>query len=209
MPARVASSSRRSPGVRRMPWKTGRPTSAGLVWARRARRKRPSSVSPPVGEGGHGVKDYSSRRDCLLAVGGPVTPPNSTVSQADAAPGRVRSVLDRFERSQERPVGPRPSGRTTVTVPATPELVVVIGAGSMGQAIARRIGVGKTILLADLNEKAAAAAADTLQGAGFTTSTATVDVASHDSVHDLAATASDLGAVTDVVHTAGLSQAQA
>ena len=72
-----------------------------------------------------------------------------------------------------------------MTVPATPELVVVIGAGSMGQAIARRIGVGKTILLADLNEKAAAAAADTLQGAGFTTSTATVDVASHESVHDL------------------------
>ena len=54
-----------------------------------------------------------------------------------------------------------------MTVPATPELVVVIGAGSMGQAIARRIGVGKTILLADLNEKAAAAAADTLQGAGW------------------------------------------
>jgi NAD(P)-dependent dehydrogenase (short-subunit alcohol dehydrogenase family) len=79
----------------------------------------------------------------------------------------------------------------------------------MGQAIARRIGVGKTILLADLNEKAAAAAADTLQGAGFTTSTATVDVASHESVHDLATTASDLGAVTDVVHTAGLSPAQA
>lgn len=94
-------------------------------------------------------------------------------------------------------------------VPATPELVVVIGARSMGQAIARRIGVGKTILLADLNEKAAAAAADTLRGAGFTTSTATVDVASHESVHDLAATASDLGAVTDVVHTAGLSPAQA
>ena len=62
---------------------------------------------------------------------------------------------------------------------ATPELVVVIGAGSIGQAIARRVGVGKTILLADLNQKAAAAAADTLRGAGFTTSTATVDVASH------------------------------
>jgi threonine dehydrogenase-like Zn-dependent dehydrogenase len=94
-------------------------------------------------------------------------------------------------------------------MPATPELVVVIGAGSIAQAIARRIGVGKTIMLADLNEKAAATAADTLQGAGFTTTTATVDVASHESVHDLAATASDLGAVTDVVHTAGLSPAQA
>ena len=64
----------------------------------------------------------------------------------------------------------------------TVELVVVIGAGSMGQAIARRIGVGKTILLADLNEDAAQAAANALQSAGFTTSTATVDVASKKSV---------------------------
>jgi NAD(P)-dependent dehydrogenase (short-subunit alcohol dehydrogenase family) len=89
------------------------------------------------------------------------------------------------------------------------ELVVVIGAGSMGQAIARRIGVGKTILLADLNKDAAGTAARTLQAAGFPTSTATVDVASHDSVARLAETASALGAVVHVVHTAGLSPAQA
>jgi threonine dehydrogenase-like Zn-dependent dehydrogenase len=91
----------------------------------------------------------------------------------------------------------------------TLELVVVIGAGSMGQAIARRIGVGKTILLADLREDAAQAAAKTLQTAGFSTSTATVDVASHDSVAALAKTANDLGSVVHVVHTAGLSPAQA
>jgi NAD(P)-dependent dehydrogenase (short-subunit alcohol dehydrogenase family) len=91
----------------------------------------------------------------------------------------------------------------------TVELVVVIGAGSMGQAIARRIGVGKTILLADLNEDAAQAAANTLPAAGFTASTATVDVASHDSVRALAATAAALGDVVHVVHTAGLSAAQA
>jgi NAD(P)-dependent dehydrogenase (short-subunit alcohol dehydrogenase family) len=89
------------------------------------------------------------------------------------------------------------------------ELVVVIGAGSMGQAIVRRIGVGKTILLADLNKDAAGTAARTLQAAGFPTSTATVDVASHDSVARLAETASALGAVVHVVHTAGLSPAQA
>ena len=89
------------------------------------------------------------------------------------------------------------------------ELVVVIGAGSMGQAIVRRIGVGKTILLADLNKDAAGTAARTLQAACFPTSTATVDVASHDSVARLAETASALGAVVHVVHTAGLSPAQA
>lgn len=91
----------------------------------------------------------------------------------------------------------------------TLELVVVIGAGSMGQAIARRIGVGRMILLADLREDAAQAAAKTLQTAGFSTSTATVDVASHDSVAALAKTANALGSVVHVVHTAGLSPAQA
>ena len=88
------------------------------------------------------------------------------------------------------------------------EVVVVIGAGSIGQAIARRIGVGKTILLGDVNEATAAAAANTLQAAGFSTSTATVDVASHDSVRTLANTATLCG-VVHVVHTAGLSPAQA
>ena len=39
------------------------------------------------------------------------------------------------------------------------ELVVVIGAGSIGQAIARRIGIAKTILLGDVNEATAVAAA--------------------------------------------------
>lgn len=89
------------------------------------------------------------------------------------------------------------------------EVVVVIGAGSIGQAIARRIGVAKTILLGDVNEATAVAAANTLQAAGFNTSTATVDVASHDSVRTLANTATALGGVVHVVHTAGLSPAQA
>jgi hypothetical protein len=48
-----------------------------------------------------------------------------------------------------------------------------------------------------------------LQAAGFNASTATVDVASHDSVRALASTAGALGAVVHVVHTAGLSPAQA
>jgi NAD(P)-dependent dehydrogenase (short-subunit alcohol dehydrogenase family) len=92
---------------------------------------------------------------------------------------------------------------------AAADVVVVIGAGSIGQAIARRIGVGKTILLADLNSDAADAAAHGLETAGFQTSTASVDVASQESVAALAATAADLGAVLHLVHTAGLSPAQA
>jgi NAD(P)-dependent dehydrogenase (short-subunit alcohol dehydrogenase family) len=92
---------------------------------------------------------------------------------------------------------------------ASTEVVVVIGAGAIGQAIARRIGVAKTILLADINEDAATQAATLLRGVGFETRALHVDVSSHESVKALAATAAELGRVVHVVHTAGLSPAQA
>jgi predicted dinucleotide-binding enzyme len=42
------------------------------------------------------------------------------------------------------------------------KIIVIIGPGSIGQAIARRIGAGKHVLLADLRqENADAAAKDT------------------------------------------------
>lgn len=92
---------------------------------------------------------------------------------------------------------------------ATTEVVVVIGSGAMGQAIARRIGVAKIILLADINEEAVRKTATLLSGIGFETRTAHVDVSSEESVTALARTASELGPVAHVVHTAGLSPAQA
>lgn len=61
-------------------------------------------------------------------------------------------------------------------------VIVVIGAGSIGQAIARRVSAGKHILLADLRQENADAAAKTLNDAGFSVSTATVDVSSRSSV---------------------------
>jgi len=39
-----------------------------------------------------------------------------------------------------------------------PNVIVVIGAGQIGQAIARRVGVGKQVLLADMRPENAAAA---------------------------------------------------
>jgi NAD(P)-dependent dehydrogenase (short-subunit alcohol dehydrogenase family) len=92
---------------------------------------------------------------------------------------------------------------------ATTEVVVVIGAGAIGQAIARRIGVAKTILLADINEDAAKKVATLLSGVGYQTHTVQVDVSSHESVKVLANIAAELGSVVHVVHTAGLSPAQA
>ena len=55
-------------------------------------------------------------------------------------------------------------------------VIVVIGPGSIGQAIARRVGAGRHVLLADLRQENADAAADVLSNAGFEVSTATVDV---------------------------------
>jgi NAD(P)-dependent dehydrogenase (short-subunit alcohol dehydrogenase family) len=89
------------------------------------------------------------------------------------------------------------------------QVVVVIGAGGIGQAIARRQGSGRTVLLADLNDNTLAAAAEALEAAGHAVRTHRVDVASRDSVRALAQAAADLGDVVNVVHTAGLSPVQA
>jgi saccharopine dehydrogenase-like NADP-dependent oxidoreductase len=45
-------------------------------------------------------------------------------------------------------------------------VIVVIGAGQIGQAIARRVGVGKQVLLADMRPDAASAAAEVPGSAG-------------------------------------------
>ena len=47
------------------------------------------------------------------------------------------------------------------------KVVVVIGAGSIGQAIAPRVSTGKHVLLADLKQENAGAAAEVLANAGF------------------------------------------
>ncbi len=89
------------------------------------------------------------------------------------------------------------------------KVIVVIGAGSIGQAIARRVGAGKRILLADLRQENADAAAEVLGNAGFEASASVVDVASRESVHALVETATAIGAVTGVIHAAGVSPSQA
>ena len=90
-----------------------------------------------------------------------------------------------------------------------PKVIVVIGAGSIGQAIARRVSAGKHVLLADLRQETADAAAKVLSDAGFDVSTATVDVSSRASVHALVETAKATGEVTGVIHAAGVSPSQA
>jgi len=88
-------------------------------------------------------------------------------------------------------------------------VIVVIGPGLIGQTIARRVGVGKHVLLADLHKENANAAAETMRNAGYEVSVATADVSSREDVRALVETATGLGEVTGVIHAAGVSPSQA
>ena len=88
-------------------------------------------------------------------------------------------------------------------------VIVVIGAGSIGQAIARRVSAGKHVLLADLRLENADGAAKVLSGSGFEVSTNTVDVSLRESVHALVEIANTIGTITGVIHAAGVSPTQA
>lgn len=89
------------------------------------------------------------------------------------------------------------------------EVLTVLGAGGMGHAIARRLGAGRIVLLADYNEATLTAAAESLAADGHRVETRAVDVSSAESVGRLAEYAATLGDVSQVAHTAGLSPAQA
>lgn len=89
------------------------------------------------------------------------------------------------------------------------QVVVVIGAGSIGRAIARRVSAGKHVVVADIHPRNADAAAQVLLDAGFDATTATVDVSSRPSVEALVSTATSFGEITGVIHAAGVSPSQA
>jgi NAD(P)-dependent dehydrogenase (short-subunit alcohol dehydrogenase family) len=88
-------------------------------------------------------------------------------------------------------------------------VTVVIGAGLIGQAIARRVSAGRRVLLADLRLDNAERAASLLADAGFETAAITVDVTDRGSVEALVKATTAMGAVDRVVHAAGVSPSQA
>lgn len=72
-------------------------------------------------------------------------------------------------------------------------IAVVIGAGSIGRAIARRIGAGRLLLLADYSDKALAEAAEQLGDEGYEVTTRVTDVSDRAAVEALADAAAGLG----------------
>ena len=89
------------------------------------------------------------------------------------------------------------------------DVVVLVGTGSIGQAIARRVGAGKKIILGDLKLSAAQAAAKIFEDAGFDTFVIAVDISSRESILKLVEHAQTFGAVKNFICAAGVSPSQA
>ncbi len=89
------------------------------------------------------------------------------------------------------------------------QIAVLVGAGSIGQAIIRRVSAGKHIVLADYSLEHAEQAAKTLENAGFECSTIQCDLGSKEDILKLVEYATGKGDVTHVVNAAGVSPSQA
>jgi len=89
------------------------------------------------------------------------------------------------------------------------EVLVVIGAGGMGAAIARRLAPGRHVVLADCNAVALRSVARAMVDEGYDTVAHVIDVTDPSSVTDVANAAADRGPVAAVAHTAGVSPARA
>jgi len=90
-----------------------------------------------------------------------------------------------------------------------PDVLVVIGVGGMGAAIARRLGAGRSVVLADRDEATTDALAASMVAEGYSVACQHVDVSDRSSVQELVDFARNHGPVSAVAHTAGVSPTSA
>ena len=88
-------------------------------------------------------------------------------------------------------------------------VIALLGAGSMGTAIVRRIAAGRKILLGDISEKNLERVAHDFQYCGYDVETMIVNALEKDSVIAFAKKAASLGPVMYFIDTAGASPNQA
>ena len=88
------------------------------------------------------------------------------------------------------------------------EVITLLGAGSMGTAIARRFAAGRIILLGDISEKNLEKVSNELKYSGYSVETCVVDATDKASVEAFAKKAALLGAVKYFIDTAGASPNQ-
>ena len=89
------------------------------------------------------------------------------------------------------------------------QVMILVGAGQIGMAIARRMGYGKKIVIGDKNLKNAQNVAKIMHDAGFDTAAAETDISSRESILSLIETAKEHGSITMLVNAAGVSPSQA
>lgn len=89
------------------------------------------------------------------------------------------------------------------------EVMIVVGAGQISLAIARRMGYGKQILLVDKSEGNAKAIGKVLEEAGFDVTTTVMDLSDRASIQAMVKKATSMGPVKYLVNGAGVSPSQA
>ncbi|MFJ9390785.1 SDR family oxidoreductase [Nocardioides sp. NPDC101246] len=89
------------------------------------------------------------------------------------------------------------------------EVLVVTGAGGMGEAVVRRIGSGRDVLLADYSQEALDRVVAGLRDQGYAVEGRVTDVSDRAALDELARAAAERGRIAAVVHTAGVSAATA
>ena len=89
------------------------------------------------------------------------------------------------------------------------DVMILVGAGQIGMAIARRMGSGKKILVGDKKPENAKTIADILVKAGFDATPMVVDLSSRESIKEMIAEARKFGDIKVLVNAAGVSPSQA
>lgn len=88
-------------------------------------------------------------------------------------------------------------------------VMLLIGAGQIGVAIARRMGYGMKIVIGDKKTENAQAIAKTMNDAGFDVVPMEMDLSSRASIQSIIAQAQKYGDITMLVNAAGVSPSQA
>ena len=91
----------------------------------------------------------------------------------------------------------------------TKEVIALLGAGSMGTAIVKRIAAGRKILLGDISEKNLEKVSHDFMYSGYDVETMIVNALEKDSIEAFAQKAASLGDVKYFIDTAGASPNQA
>lgn len=89
------------------------------------------------------------------------------------------------------------------------KVMLLIGAGQIGMAIARRMGAGMKILIGDKNRENAQSIAQIMNSAGFDAVPVEMDLSHRASIQKTIALAQKYGAITMLVNAAGVSPSQA